>query len=72
MSPLAIAIVATVQANGAPMAWDAVVASVEPSQRNRVMNAVREAVREGQLKRNLAHDSETGVTPLTISFVGGA
>ncbi|HEY9658562.1 MAG TPA: hypothetical protein V6C65_08940 [Allocoleopsis sp.] len=70
MSPLATQLVETIQANGGEMAWDALVATVPAAQRQRVMNAVREGVKEGVLKRNQAHSPETGVTPLTVQYVG--
>jgi len=71
MSPFALEVAAIVQANGGPMAWAALVAAVDVGKRQKVLAAVREGVKAGVLKRNLAADAETGVTPLTVSYIGG-
>ncbi len=70
MSPLATQIVETVQANGGEMAWDALVETVPAAQRQRVMVAVREGVKEGVLKRNQGYSPESGVSALTVQYIG--
>lgn len=71
MSPLATQLVETVQANGNEMTWESLVATVDPLQRQRVMAAVREAKKAGQLKTHQAYEPESGLSPLSVQFVGG-
>lgn len=70
MEDLVIALENTVKANGNEMGWNALMETVDFKQRRLVPDALKIARKKGTLTKYQAYSPETGLTPLTVRFIG--